>query len=210
MHPSGIDHTGAPSASPQTAPSIRAGPVLDALEFTDIFRPGARQQIEQGLSEPTRELFSTVSRLTWLELAVGDEFLRAAADVLGDEVRDCWAQSVYTQLSKPLLQGFFEASRRVFGLNFRQFIRLGPRPWSLVYRGMGIPVIVTPSDDQLIFRLKSAPRSILNSPIRHQTFLGIFDGLMRIYEQPGSTRLKLDYVEHHLDIVMDLESKDPT
>lgn len=117
-------------------------------------RPGLAAEVRENLAATTRNSIDNAKRLGWIRLAEHMEVCETIRALLDDDFRRHYRLTTYRgavgPMFGPLLQGFV----RLFGPTPVSSIRVTPRAWAFVYRGVGDPSVGPPEDDAITVALR--------------------------------------------------------
>ena len=117
-------------------------------------RPGLAAEVRGNLAATTRNSIEHTKRLGWIRLAEHMEVCEALRGILDRDYREHLRLSTYRgatgPLFGPLLQGFV----RLFGPTPVSSIRVSPRAWAFVYRGVGDIVVGALEGDAITVTLR--------------------------------------------------------
>jgi len=117
-------------------------------------RPGLAAEVRENLAATTRNSIEHTKRLGWIRLAEHMEVYETLRSILDEGFREHVRLTTYrggaSQTFGPLLQGFV----RLFGPSPVSSIRVMPRAWAFVYRGVGDSIVGSPEGDTITVALR--------------------------------------------------------
>jgi hypothetical protein len=153
------------------APAVRASSVRDTLAFLDKFELGARSKVMARVPSASRDIIESTPRSSWVSIDDAHFTVDAIVELFGRERAIRFWRDTFTHLVEgPLLGSFVSGMVRVFGRDPTRVVGLFPKGWSLVYRDMCSPRLVSSEDHRPVIRfeniapeVRSAYRNYLHS-----------------------------------------------
>ena len=120
---------------------MRASAVRDTLDFLDVFQPGARAEVMARVPPASRSIIMETPRSAWVPVEHDHYTIDAMIEIFGRERSiQCWSGALLNLANKPLLHGFLEGMKRVFGSDPERVVSWFPKGWPLAYRDVCTPV----------------------------------------------------------------------
>jgi len=121
-------------------PAVRAGAILDALAYLDVFEPGARSRVLACVEPASREVLLNTSRSSWVGIEHDRHAVDAIVSLFGVERSiQYWRRTTSRLAERPLLKTFVSGMIGLLGNDPGRVIGLLPRGWPLVYRELCEP-----------------------------------------------------------------------
>lgn len=182
VHASGIEF--GPVSS---GPAVRASAVRDTLAFLDKFDPGAQSEVLARVPLASREAILSAPRTSWISIEDDHYTIDAIIGVFGREraIR-FWRDSLADLVERPLLGNFVSGMVRVFGRDPTRVVALFPRGWSLVFRDMCTPRLVSGAGGQPVIRFEHIAPEVGKYPNYLHSWHGSCQGFAHIARVQGT------------------------
>lgn len=173
---------------------VRAGPANDTIEFLDQFRPGLRAQVEAKIGSQFFERVASQSRMSWIPFEDDVVFLEAIFAIVGErDMVTLFRRSVAHHFESKLLSAVITGAERIFGLTPYGLVKMIPRAWPMVYKGLGQPRVERCTETHAVVHVADAHPQLLGSTAYLRGWQGIFEGVVEAGgAKPERVRAELD------------------
>lgn len=121
-------------------PAARASAARDMLAFTDVYRPGAMQQIRELVPGDSLRVIDSAAGVAWLGVEHDHWLMDGTMAVLGQQgAIECWHRAMSMMVNRPLLRPLVEGAQRLFFGEAGEMIALIAKGWGLAYRDFCTP-----------------------------------------------------------------------
>ena len=170
---------------------MRAGPAQDTIAFLDVHQPGLCALVQAQIGATALAKLTDPGRTDWIALQDDVTFLNGLVQVLGfDDAVAFFRASVAQHFQGPLLRALVRGAERIFGLTAYGLVKLIPRAWPTVYKGLGTPKLEKRSETHAVVTLLEAHPLLFESKGYHAAWQGIFEGVIASTDAgPASLRV---------------------
>ncbi len=177
------------------APAARASAARDTLDFTDIYRPGARAEIRSGIPAASLDAIDNTLAVCWLAYEHDHWLMDRTLAVLGQpDAVECWRRSIANIIERPLLRGFVDGAMRIFGPRAGKLIKLIPKAWPIAYRDFCVPGFHSLEEGRAELRFEQIAPEAFRSPGYIHCWHGICAGIFDL-EKPENGKLQFEIHE---------------
>lgn len=161
-------------------PAARASAARDNVNFVDVYRPGALEEIRSGIPAESLDVIDSIPGFSWLPFEHDHWLMDRTLAVLGrEDAVACWRRSIGNLIERPLLKNFVDGSLRLFGARPGKILKMLPKGWSLAYRDFCTPTFALRDEKRAEIRFEQvAPQAFESEGYLHcwhGICLGVFD-----------------------------------
>ncbi len=175
------------------APAVRASAVRDTLAFLDQFEPGSQAKVMARVPAAAREAIESAPRSGWISVHDDHFTIDSIIETFGRaRAIRFWRDSLAGLVERPLLGNFVSGMVRVFGRDPTRVVALFPRGWSLVYRDVCRPRLVSSAGAQPVIRFEEiAPEIRISYPNYLHSWHGSCQGFAHIARVEGKVEFSV-------------------
>ncbi len=175
-----------------TSPAVRANAARDTLDFTEVYRRGARDMIRGTIPESSLDAIDNTPGFSWLDIEHDSWLLDGIMAVLGrKDAVECWRGNIANLIERPLLNSFVEGGLRIFGRKPGGLIKLIPKGWPLAYRDFCLPTFHRLGDFEAEIHFEMIDPRVLEHPGYLHCWHGVCAGIFDLEKAPHG-RLEYD------------------
>ena len=174
------------------SPAIRASAVRDTLAFLDKFEPGAQSKVMARVPAASREAIESATRSGWISIHDDHFTIDAIIETFGrPRAIQFWRQTLAELIERPLLGNFVSGMVRVFGRDPARVVALFPRGWSLVYRDLCTPRLLSGAGGQPVIRFENIAPEVRAYPNYLYSWHGVCQGFAHIARVQGNVEFSV-------------------
>jgi hypothetical protein len=167
------------------SPAVRASVVRDTLAFLDKFEPGAQKRVLDRVPLASREVIANTARSSWISIEHDHWTIDAMIDIFGrPRAIECWRASLADLIERPLLRTFVGGMLTVMGRDPVRVVGLLVKGWSLVYRDLCDPQLITSSAGETIIQFRDIAPEIRE----HHNYLYSWNAACQGFARLGQVR----------------------